>query len=123
MARFLRIVLIPVCLFLWLSVNAADGKLLNIIYTPAFSQGTIESFLSDIRTKTGVAISFSSASIDVGRQVKVKGNEQTINDVLMVILSDQKVDIVERRDKILIISKTAKKKSQSGSSHTIDGYV
>lgn len=123
MARFLRFALIPVCLLLWLSVNAADGKLLNITYIPAFYQGTIESFLSDIRTKTGVAISFSSASIDVNKQVKVKGNEQTINDVLTAILSDQKVDIVERRDKILIISKTAKKKSQSGNSHTIDGYV
>jgi outer membrane receptor for ferrienterochelin and colicin len=103
--------------------SAQKDRLLNTSYTSSFSQGTIEAFLTDIQNKTSIPISFSASSLDLSTQVRLRGGERTVKDVLATILVDQKVSVVAREDKILIVLRESRKRSPHRETFVINGYI
>lgn len=102
---------------------AQKGSLLNTPYKPSFKKGSIDAYLADIQSKTHISVSFSSASIDFSQQVSIKGKDQTIGGVLKEILSGQSIEIIERKDKILLVPQAIKKKGVQKLTTTINGYI
>lgn len=113
-----------ICNLLFIQATVAQqGSLLFTSYIPSFNSGSISAFLDDIQQKTKVLISFSDATVDPAAQVSVTGNERNIDDALKAILSHQKVSVIERKDKILIVSRSAKKKFLRQAQRSLDGYI
>jgi Outer membrane receptor for ferrienterochelin and colicins len=106
-------------------VFAQQGTLLSTAYKPGFSKGTIGAYLEDIKAKTKVEVSYSHATIDPAQHVSLNGNERTVSEVLNTILSGYGVSVIERRDKVLIVSpqQGLKKKYSEVGFHTINGYI
>src|ERR1044071_53726 len=123
MRKKLRYVFVFCLVIFTLHAGAQQGRLLEVRYTPTFTEGTIEAFLADIQKKTGVSISFSASSVNLSTRVQLSRNERTIESALNAILSDQKVSIVERDDKILVVSRETRKKQQRQELYAINGYI
>ncbi len=102
--------------------TAQQKALLNRVFRASFTKGTILSYIENIQEKTGVTISYSTATIDPNKKVKLKGNEETIEDVLIAILASENADILEREGKILIIP-AVKEKKPVHRTYTISGFV
>lgn len=98
------------CICATLTAGAQTQSLLNTPYKPSFKKGTIDAFIADMQIKTHVAISFSSASLDFSQQVSINGKSRTLGDALKEILDGQGIDIIERKDKILLVPQAIKKK-------------
>lgn len=120
MKYYLRFLLLA-AFFLMPFCGTAQG-LLQTAYTPAAKQGTIRSFLKDIRKRTQVSLSFSDAVVNTKKKVILTGSEHTVGEVLRVILADLPVTIVEREDEIMIVASEVKKEATTAKI-TINGYV
>ena len=111
------------CMLIVTGVSAQGDKLLQTVYTPSFPEGTIETYLADIQLKSSIPISFSASSVDVKTHVRMNGNEQTVGDALNTILTNHKVSIISRKDKILIVSRDVRKKYLRQETYSINGFI
>jgi hypothetical protein len=102
---------------------AQDGPLLSKTYKPSFRTGTVKSFFNDIEAKTDVSVSYSHNALDDDRNVTMQGSEQTIKEVLSVLLADQKVVVLERKNKLLLIPEEKTRRINREQQVTINGYI
>ncbi|RYE22871.1 MAG: hypothetical protein EOP51_12195, partial [Sphingobacteriales bacterium] len=112
-----------ICILLALNVYAQGSSLLNTPYKPSFKKGSIDAFIADIQSKANVTVSFSNASLNFAQQVSLRGKTQTVGDALKEIFSGQNIDIIERKDKILLVPQAIKKKGNARVNTTINGYI
>ena len=87
-------------------VANAQKKLLQTIYHPQISKGSIDDFLQDLSLNSGVVLEYSSGSFEPGKTVQLEGNENTIGAVLQIVLNGQKVKLLEHNDKIILARST-----------------
>lgn len=92
-------------------------------YQPAAKSGTVKDFLSEMKEK-GIPLSYSEAYIQPGRQVTMRGTEQTVQDVLNTLFAGQHLIFIEKDDKILIAPKEQQDAAQPrGHYRTINGFI
>lgn len=72
-------------------------------YSPPFTTGSIRDFLSDINRQGAVIIEYASDYIDTGKIVTLTGSPSTIGGVLRQVLKNEKVSIVEKNNKLILI--------------------
>jgi outer membrane receptor for ferrienterochelin and colicin len=115
---------ITIILFLFLStaLHAQQGEVLTRIYKPAFAEATIQAYIEDIEKQTGIPVSYSNTSVNLSKRVTLVGNEQTVKDVLTTILSGEQIEIIGRRNKILLVPYDSKK-ARKARFVTINGYI
>ncbi len=111
-------------LFCWFFLGVhqtwAQGvKLLETPYVPSLQEARLEQFFEDIQSQTGITISFSSSFLNTSQFHQISGSEQTIGEVLSVLLDKYKVSLVERKQKILVVPGAGWRKEGC----TISGYV
>ncbi|WP_276132240.1 TonB-dependent receptor [Polluticoccus soli] len=123
MRKKLRYVFVLCLIVAAFQATAQNGRLLEVAYVPTFSEGTIEAYLADIHDKVPVPISYSTSSVSLTTLVRLRGNERTVGEVLNSILVDQKVSVIEREDKILIVSRDSRKKYLRSEAFVINGYI
>lgn len=109
-----------VCLLMLLvmSVACLSQTILKMPVALPRQSGTVGEFLSDLNKIAGVAISYSSEVVDLEKQVKLTGNEKTVEDILRSILKTQTLKIVEQNGKVFLVPGTPVKKK-----FTISGYI
>lgn len=96
-------------------------SLLATPYTPGFTTGTVESFLENIRQKTGVTVSYSSSTVARQRTATLTGAERTVGAALSRLFAGEGAQLVERRSKILIVAATVRERPAP--THTVSGTV
>ncbi len=106
-------------LLLPLFTRAQGGKLLQTPYHPSFTVGRLDAFFDDIRTRTGITLSFSASFLNTTDIIRLNGTEETVGEALAVLLAGYKVTLAERRQRILIIPAVGWRKDGC----TISGYI
>lgn len=80
--------------------------------------GTVLQWLNDLNQISGISISYSSGSLDLDRVVQARGDEETLEDFLRLVLQGQKAVFTESNGKVFIVPRSPVRKK-----HTISGYV
>lgn len=106
-----------------IGMHAQENSLLATPYQPSFQNGTIGSFLDDIQQRTKLILSFSAAAVNADRQVQLQNRAYSVQEALNIILDKQKVSIIERKEKILIIPASEARKLVRNTTFTVNGYV
>jgi outer membrane receptor for ferrienterochelin and colicin len=106
-------------IILLLAAAACHGQsLLKTPVTLSRQSGTALEFLEDLNRVPGVTISYSSAIVDLKKNIKLSGQEKTVEDVLKAICSNQPVKYVEQNGKIFLVTTLPPKKK-----YTVSGYI
>jgi outer membrane receptor for ferrienterochelin and colicin len=110
---------IRLLIILLLTAATCHGQsLLQTPVTPARQNGTAGQFLDDLNRVPGITISYSSAIVDLKKNIKLSGQEKTVEDVLKVICNSQPIKYVEQNGKIFLITTQPSKKK-----YTVSGYI
>ncbi|MCW3091214.1 MAG: TonB-dependent receptor plug [Ferruginibacter sp.] len=72
-------------------------------YQPGFETGTIQDFLQDINHHSGIIIEYASNCIETNKIIVLKGNVSTLGDVLRQVLKGQKVSVIEKNNKLILV--------------------
>jgi hypothetical protein len=72
-------------------------------YSPPFEKASLKEFLDDINRSGKAIIEYASNSIDTGKIIRLTGSPTTLGAVLQQVLKDQKIAILEKNDKIILI--------------------
>lgn len=98
-----------ICLFFFLCffsvqiIFAQKQSLFQHPYEPAFQKATIKDFLTDINQHAGVTIEYSSHTIEPGKVIILTGGASTLGGVLQQVLKNQKISIVEKNNKLILV--------------------
>lgn len=92
------------CCFSLLEAVAQKRGLLIHSYSPSFRAGSVKNFLTDINDHSGVTLEYTSGNIDTGKVITLTGNPSTLGAVLQQVLKDQKVSVIEKNNKLILIS-------------------
>ncbi|MHA4809239.1 TonB-dependent receptor [Flavitalea flava] len=79
----------------------------NSLYRPFHSQlqkATIQEFLEEINSRSGVIVEYASNVVQSGKMVVVSGNSLTLGALLQEILAGEKVRAIEKNDKIILLA-------------------
>ena len=98
-----RVFLVVLCTILVTS-SMAQHRLLRTKFDCRAAQGSAPELLHELIAYCGVNIEFSPTLLDNMQQLTLPAGETTIGAVLTVILKGQKVSVIERNDKIIIVS-------------------
>jgi hypothetical protein len=95
------------CIFLVLLISiqltqAQRVSLFSRPYTPTFYKGSIRSFLDDINQHSPTIIEYSANFLDTGKVITLSGSPETIGEVLHQVLEGQKINLVEKNNKVII---------------------
>jgi hypothetical protein len=71
-------------------------------YTPSFYKGSIRAFLEDINQHSPVIIEYAANFLDTGKVITLSGSPETIGPVLQQVLRDQKINLLEKNNKLII---------------------
>jgi hypothetical protein len=71
-------------------------------YTPSFSTGSIRDFLDDINHHSPIIIEYAANFLDTGKIITLRGSPETIGMVLQQVLQDQKINLLEKNNKLII---------------------
>jgi hypothetical protein len=71
-------------------------------YAPSFEKGSIRNFLDDIHERTHVIIEYASNYLDTGKIITLTGTPATIGAVLQQVLQHQKINVLERNNKLIL---------------------
>jgi hypothetical protein len=105
-------------LLLLLSAACQGQSLLKKPVSLTRQTGTVEQFLNDLNTIHGIAISYSTVVVNLSKQVRLSGQERTVEDILTTICKNQPVKFVEHDGKIFLVT-TLRSKRRA----TISGYI
>jgi outer membrane receptor for ferrienterochelin and colicin len=110
---------IRLLIILLLTAATCHGQsLLKTPVTPSRQNGTAGEFLNELNRVPGVTISYSSAIVDLKRNIKLSGQEKTVEDVLKIICNNQPIKYVEQNGKIFLVTTQPSKKK-----YTVSGYI
>ncbi|AEW01647.1 hypothetical protein A4D02_06490 [Niastella koreensis] len=84
----------------------AQHRLLRTTFECRAAQGTAPGLLHELIAYCPVNIEFSPTLLDNSQRLKLPAGETTIGAVLTLILKGQKVAVIERNDKLIIIAAT-----------------
>lgn len=115
--------IIVMLVFLGCIVHAQENHLLSLSYEPSFHKGAVGDYLKDVEQRTNVALSYSGSSVDEAQIVQLPERSYNVQDALNIILNNQKVLIVERKNKILIVPASQARRYTRSSTYTINGYI
>lgn len=119
----LRLVLILCLLLLVLpGLRAQQAHLLEKVFTPSVTQAPIKVFFNDIRTQTGIDISYSNSVVNSELQGTLPAGPQTIEAALKALLSGRNIKLIESGDKILLVPDVPAP-TPALKLFTINGYV
>lgn len=82
--------------------KAQKQSLFSHPYQPSFSKATIKDFLEDV-SRNAIVIEYASTSIDTGKVIVLTGNPFTIGTVLQQVLKNQRINVVEKNNKIILV--------------------
>jgi hypothetical protein len=71
-------------------------------YTPSFSTGSIREFLNDINQHSPIIIEYAANFLDTGKVITLRGSPETIGMVLQQVLQEQKINLLEKNNKLII---------------------
>lgn len=71
-------------------------------YTPSFSTGSIHDFLNDINQHGPIIIEYAANFLDTGKIITLRGSPETIGMVLQQVLQGQKINLLEKNNKLII---------------------
>lgn len=75
----------------------------NRPYHPSFQKASVKDFLDDINISGKVIIEYASNHLDTAKWITLTGFPTTLGAVLQQVLKDQKVSILEKNNKIILI--------------------
>ncbi|OQP61808.1 hypothetical protein A3860_30545 [Niastella vici] len=90
---------------LLISVQLTQAQRLSLFarpYTPTFDHGSIRDFLNDINLNSHIFIEYADNFIDTGKIITLRGSPETIGAVLQQVLADQKVNLLEKNNKLIL---------------------
>ena len=82
---------------------AQKPTMLKSFYRPSISFGTIKDFLDDINHQSHFIIEYSISSLDSSSRVFLAGDPISLGKVLQQVLAGQKVSLVEKNNKIILV--------------------
>ena len=94
-----------ILLVLLSSIQLTQAQRVNLFsrpYTPTFYTGSIRNFLDDINQHSPTIIEYSASFLDTGRVITLTGSPETIGAVLHQVLADQKINLIEKNNKLII---------------------
>lgn len=106
------------------AVYAQRKSLLSIPYRSELLRAPIHQFLDDLNNNNGTIIQYASNIVDANRVVELDGTEATVGALLKKVLTGQKVKLLEKNGKLLLIgSTTIINTDELVPLHTIYGFV
>lgn len=75
----------------------------NRSYLPPFEKASVKDFLNDINRSGKALIEYASGSLDTGKIIVLTGSPATLGAVLQQVLKDQKISILEKNNKIILV--------------------
>ena len=72
-------------------------------YHSPYKTASIKTFLEDINAHSGVVIEYASGSVEVNKIVRLSGAPATLGHVLKQVLANQKVSVIEKNNKIILV--------------------
>src|SRR4051812_36958796 len=82
--------------------HAQRVSLFSRPYTPTFDKGSIREFLDDINHHSPVIIEYAANYLDTGKIITLQGSPESIGSVLQQVLQDQKINLLEKNNKLII---------------------
>ncbi len=104
-------------------LRAQDSSLLSHAYKPGIKEGTLSEWFADIEKQAGVTISFSFSSVDAKKKITMLPDETTVRNALSVILEGEKIAVLERKNKILIVPEDRQRHAAREKTVTVNGYI
>lgn len=92
-------------LFCW-SMFIAQAQKLSFSsrpYSPPFHKASVKDFLDQLNTSGQLFVEYSSNHLDTGKIIILQGAPSTLGAVLQQVLSGQKVSLLERNNKIILV--------------------
>ncbi|HUP12081.1 MAG TPA: hypothetical protein VM187_07720, partial [Niastella sp.] len=71
-------------------------------YSPSIYKGSVRAFLNDINEHSPIIIEYSANFIDTGKVIDLSGSPETIGAVLQQVLHHQKINLLEKNNKLII---------------------
>jgi len=96
------IMLLSLCFFVHAS-RAQKANLFAVTYRPFTDKATAQSFIADINRNSGVVVEYASSSIDTARVITLTGEPATVGAVLQQVLRGEKLSIVQKNNKIILV--------------------
>ena len=100
-----RVFLIILCTVL-VTNGVAQHRLLKTTFNCRAAQGSAPELLQELVSYCGINIEFSPSLLDHTQRLTLTGGETTIGAVLTVILKGQRVAVMEKSGKIIIVAAT-----------------
>src|SRR5688572_2261691 len=94
-----------ILIVLLMSIQLTQAQRVNLFarpYAPSFDKGSIRAFLEDINHNSPIIIEYSANFLDTGKIVTLRGSPSTIGAVLQQVLADQKVNLLEKNNKLIL---------------------
>jgi outer membrane receptor protein involved in Fe transport len=85
------------------SLHLKAQKILSSAFHIQKKKATVEEFLHEINSGNGSIIQYASNQLDTEKIVEVDGTERSLGAVLQKVLLGQKVKLVEKNNKILLV--------------------
>jgi hypothetical protein len=95
--------------FILSSDAIAQSNLLKMKINCRPAEGNANAILHDLIAWSGINIEYSPASLDNTQKVILKAGEMSLGEVLDKILKGQKVSVIEKNNKIILVAATAEK--------------
>lgn len=117
------------CIIIFIACSlpgVSPAQVLSVLsqkYTPVLKIGTIKEHLVAIEN-SGISISYSNATVETDKIVALGKEVYTIEEVLNMLLEGQNVDIVEKKNKVLIVPVNDKKNiTLNRDVYTVNGFI
>lgn len=116
---------LAILLFIILEPGLCPAQVYDLLsksYKSQLKSATVKEFLNELEN-AGTVISYSDAFVDLDKRITLTGSEKTIQDVLNTLFKEQRVSIVEKNHKILIVPAVADKSVHGKEHYVINGFV
>jgi hypothetical protein len=97
--------LICILVVLLSSLQLAQAQRVSLFsrpHTPSFQKGSIRDFLEDLNQHGPVIIECAANFLDTGTIITLRGSPQTVGSLLQQVLANQKVNLLEKNNKLII---------------------
>lgn len=85
------------------TASAQKYSFISVSFKPSIKHGTVKQFLEDISTRSGFIIEYAPQFLDTAKLIRLNGDENNLGTVLQKILLEQKVTVIERNNKIILV--------------------
>ena len=122
MTKYIRILFILLCLYTGAGWAQTSGILVRF-YHSSLDKASISDFLNDINANSGVIIEYTAGSIETNKVITLTGSPATIGSLLQQVLRGQKISILEKNNKIILVPSPVALSENTGNPYSLFGYI